>query len=167
MLILLGLSLPATTSSASLEDFVQRLEDDAGYTVVIDAAAGHHEDLTIPGRIITAEKYGVFARVEILDYGNYGRLSQDWVAVDQQAPRPRVPIGDFTGKVLIWNQDAVLVLDFEPPNDAGTVQVVAGVFLGRRGVSFEGLSPRIILPGTGCLLSPLTGARTNDSLPRE
>jgi hypothetical protein len=151
VLILLGspsLLASADDGTAGLERFLAGLEE-GGYSATIDPTPVLHPNLSITGVRITADKFGAEATVELLAYASKAELEQDWDAVDQSPPRPRRSTNEFAGKVLIWREDSVLVLDFHPPNDLGTAQTVALIFLGRRNISFEGVKPGIIPPGTG------------------
>ena len=114
----------------------------AGYTVKMDPIFKTHAGLKGSGAIIQIEKGGKGAMVEFFDYaGSRDALKADWTAVDGAGPRPRVATSDFDGRVLYWNEDSVLAVDFRDPNYREAAQVAADVFLGRRGTGGATTAP--------------------------
>ncbi len=139
----------------STERFTAALEG-AGYTVAIEpAAVVKHPTLSVGGIVIKIDKGGKGATLEIIDYnGSRDALKTDWVAEDGAGPRPRVATGDFAGRVLYWNEDSVLAVDFREPNFREAAQAAGEIFLGRRGTGGPTTAPAsgstgAKLPGTG------------------
>lgn len=121
----------------------------AGYTVKMDPIFKTHAGLKGSGAIIQIEKGGKGAMVEFFDYaGSRDALKADWTAVDGAGPRPRVATSDFDGRVLYWNEDSVLAVDFRDPNYREAAQVAADVFLGRRGTGGATTAPASGVSGT-------------------
>jgi hypothetical protein len=141
---------PATTN------YMAGLEG-AGYTVTIDPASAKHATLSATGTMLRIDKGGKGATLEIIDYnGSRDTLKTDWVAEDGAGPRPRVATSDFAGRVLYWNEDSVLAVDFREPNFREAAQAAGEIFLGRRGTGgpTTGSAPAAgatgtKLPGTG------------------
>ena len=158
-----GLALAAITAAGAkggppaTERFTAALEG-AGYTVAIEpAAAVKHPTLSVGGIVLKIDKGGKGATLEIIDYnGSRDALKTDWVAEDGAGPRPRVATSDFAGRVLYWNEDSVLAVDFREPNFREAAQAAGEIFLGRRGTGGPTVgsapaagSPGAKLPTTG------------------
>jgi hypothetical protein len=134
-LMLAGAALlsPAPAARAvGADDFKAALEK-AGYTVTVDPATVKHATLSVEGRIFTVTKDGKTARVELLDYGSATKLAADWNAANAQGPTPKTASADFDGKVPLWNNDSVLLVDYRAPNDAGIAGSVQNIYLGPGG----------------------------------
>lgn len=151
-------AIVATASSASAigaKDYKGALEQ-AGYTVTVDPSPVAHAALKTPGAVIKIDKAGKGATLEIIDYnGNRDALRTDWVAEDGAGPRPRVATNDFAGRVLYWNDDSVLAVDFRDPNFREAAQAAAEIFLGRRGTGGPTTAPAGSTTGTKL---PATGS---------
>jgi hypothetical protein len=155
-----ALALVAITAASakggppSTERFAAGLEG-AGYAVTVAPAPVKHATLNATGTIVTIDKGGKVATLEIVDYnGSRDTLKTDWVAEDGAGPRPRVATGDFAGRVLYWNEDSVLAVDFREPNFREAAQAAGEIFLGRRGTGGPTTAPAsgstaAKLPGTG------------------
>lgn len=143
-----------TASSASAigaKDYKAALEQ-AGYAVTVSPAPVAHAALKAPGTVIKIDKGGKGATLELIDYnGSRDALKTDWTAEDGSGPRPRVATSDFAGRVLYWNDDSVLAVDFRDPNFREAAQAAGEIFLGRR--------------GTGGPASALAGSTTGTKLP--
>ena len=50
--------------------------------------------------------------------------------MDGYGPEPREETDAFDGRVLYWNTDSVLVVDFGAPNDASVARAAGNSFLG-------------------------------------
>lgn len=156
-----ALALAAITAASakggppSTKRFTAALEG-AGYTVAIEPApVVKHPTLSVGGIVLKIDKGGKGATLEIIDYnGSRDTLKTDWVAEDGAGPRPRVATNDFAGRVLYWNEDSVLAVDFREPNFREAAQAASEIFLGRRGTGGPTSAPAsgstaAKLPGTG------------------
>ena len=140
---------PATTN------YMAALEG-AGYTVTIGPAPAKHATLNATGTILTIDKGGKGATLELIDYnGSRDALKTDWTAEDGSGPRPRVATSDFAGRVLYWNDDSVLAVDFRDPNFREAAQAAGEIFLGRRGTGGPTSAPAGSTTGTKL---PATGS---------
>jgi hypothetical protein len=155
-----ALALAAITAASAkggppaTERFTAALEG-AGYTVTVAPAPVKHTTLSAAGTALTIDKGGKGATLEIIDYnGSRDALKTDWVAEDGAGPRPRVATSDFAGRVLYWNEDSVLAVDFRDPNFREAAQAAGEIFLGRRGTGGPTTAPAsgstgAKLPATG------------------
>jgi hypothetical protein len=127
----------------------------AGYTVTVDAAPVTHAGLKRPGTTIKIDKGGKGASLELIDYsGDRDALKTDWIAENGSGPKPRIATSDFAGRVLYWNDDSVLAVDFREPNFREAAQAAGEIFLGRRGTGGPTTAPAggasgTKLPATG------------------
>jgi hypothetical protein len=124
----------------------------AGNTVTEGATPAKHTSLHADGTLITAAKGGQSATVELIVYASRDELLADWNAVNGSGPKPKVATKDFDGKVLYWNETAVLAVSFASPNEPGLAQAAADIFLGRRGTggpAAGGATGGAKLPNTG------------------
>ena len=166
MMAALGVVLAAfvlSTSSVSamrMQEYQAALVA-AGYTVDIDSVAKSHAGLSVMGETMHIDKGGKYAAVEFLDYkGDRAALSKDWIAADDSRPRPRVPTNDFAGKILYWNDDSVLAVDFGVGNFREIASAAGEIFLGRRGTG----GPLVAPVGAGVTTLPATGNGTADGV---
>lgn len=125
MLLALAASTASAMSSASYKVVLTRngYESTVGRTIDIPG-------FSVDGREITVTGNGKTAKVIILEYASYAALSKDWIAVDGYGPEPREETDAFDGRVLYWNTDSVLVVDFGAPNDASVARAAGNSFLG-------------------------------------
>jgi hypothetical protein len=124
----------------------------AGNTVTEGATPAKHTSLHADGTLITAAKGGQSATVELIVYASRDELLADWNAVNGSGPRPKAATKDFDGRVLYWNESAVLAVSFASPNEPGLAQAAADIFLGRRGTggpAAGGTTGGTKLPNTG------------------
>ncbi len=147
-----GLAAVAVTASSAsaigAKDYQAALAG-AGYTVTADAVPVAHAGLKVPGTVIKIDKGGKGASLELLDYnGNRDALKTDWIVENGSGPRPRVATGDFAGRVLYWNDDSVLAVDFRDPNFREAAQAAGEIFLGRRGTGGPTTAPAAGATGT-------------------
>ena len=149
-----GLAAVAVTASSasavSPKDYQAALAG-AGYAVTVDPTPVGHKGLGVLGTAIKIDKGGKGATVELLDYnGNRDALKTDWIAENGSGPRPRVGTSDFVGRVLYWNDDSVLAVDFRDPNFREAAQAAGEIFLGRRGTGgpTTGAAPAASATGT-------------------
>ena len=155
-----ALALAAITAASAkggpptTEKFMAGLEG-AGYTVTISPSPAKHATLNATGTVITIDKGGKGAALEIIDYdGSRDALKTDWTADDGSGPRPRVATSDFAGRVLYWNEDSVLAVDFRDPNFREAAQAAGEISLGRRGTGGPTTAPA---GGTAGTKLPATG----------
>ena len=154
-----GLAAVAITASSAsaigAKDYKAALEQ-AGYAVTVDPAPVAHAALKAPGTVIKIDKGGKGATLELIDYnGSRDALKTDWTAEDGSGPRPRVATSDFAGRVLYWNDDSVLAVDFRDPNFREAAQAAGEIFLGRRGTGGPTSAPAGSTTGTKL---PATGS---------
>ena len=125
MLLALAASTASAMSSASYKVVLTRngYESTVGRTIDIPGFG-------VDGREITVARNGKTAKVIILEYASYAALSKDWIAVNGYGPEPREGTDAFDGRVLYWNTDSVLVVDFGAPNDASVARAAGNSFLG-------------------------------------
>lgn len=149
-----GLAAVAVTASSAsaigAKDYQSALEG-AGYKVGVSASAVPHTTLHAQGVLMNIDKGGKGASLELLDYnGNRDALKTDWIVENGSGPRPRVATSDFAGRVLYWNDDSVLAIDFRDPNFREAAQAAGEIFLGRRGTGgpATGAAPATSAPGT-------------------
>lgn len=143
----------SSASAIGAKDYKAALEG-AGYKVGVSASAVPHTTLHAQGVLMSIDKGGKGASVELLDYnGNRDALKTDWIVENGSGPRPRVATGDFAGRVLYWNDDSVLAVDFRDPNFREAAQAAGEIFLGRRGTGGPTTAPASAagtkLPATG------------------
>ena len=154
-----GLAAGAITASSAsaigAKDYKAALEQ-AGYAVTVDPAPVAHAALKAPGAVIKIDKGGKGATLELIDYnGSRDALKTDWTAENGSGPRPRVATSDFAGRVLYWNDDSVLAVDFRDPNFREAAQAAGEIFLGRRGTGGPTSAPAGATTGTKL---PATGS---------
>jgi len=140
IVIISGIILAASAAGVDIASAAQVTADtyrvsltQAGFTVSVDTAAVSHATLSAQGKAFTLQKGGASVRLELIEYPDSRALRADFDAVNGAGPRPRIATGDFAGRVLYWNENAVLAVGFSPPNEPGLAQSAADVFLGRRG----------------------------------
>jgi hypothetical protein len=129
----LVLASVALAAAATDVDAYKAALTSAGNTVTVNATPAKHTSLHADGTLITAAKGGQSATVEMIVYESRAKLLDDWSAVNGSGPTPKVATKDFDGRVLYWNENAVLAVSFAAPNEAGLAQAAADMFLGRRG----------------------------------
>lgn len=156
---------PNNTSALSQNEF-ERVLASNGYRATVGDSVDH-PTLSIDGRIIVVELNGRIARVEFLDYGTQAKLKLDFVVVNGEGPKPIKATHDFDGKILYWNNDSVLVVDYNAPNDAVIARAAANSYLGLPGEGGEEpgqpASPTpTAAPSTG---SPTAPTQTPGELP--
>ena len=165
-------AVAVTASSASAigaKDYQSALEG-AGYKVGVSASAVPHTTLHAQGVLMNIDKGGKGASLELLDYnGNRDALKTDWIVENGSGPRPRVATSDFAGRVLYWNDDSVLAIDFRDPNFREAAQAAGEIFLGRRGTGGPATAPAsgatgAKLPATGSGGASVTQADLSDFL---
>lgn len=137
----------APASAMSRDDLSARLQKQ-GYTVSVDANAIDHPTLDVDGRVLTISKDGKSAKVEILDYGSGQKLRLDWAVENGKAPAPKDATNDFAGRVLMWNTDSVLLVDYRAPNDAGIAKAVTDTYLQRTSAPVTPTTPPTQNPNT-------------------
>jgi hypothetical protein len=164
-------AIGATGAAAmSAKDYTAALQG-AGYSVAVDPGTVAHAALKQPGVTIKIDKGGKGATLEFIDYsGNRDALKTDWIAENGVGPRPRIATSDFAGRVLYWNDDSVLAVDFRDPNFREAAQAAGEIFLGRRGTggpttgSTTTSAPGTKLPATGSGPASATQADLGDFL---
>ncbi len=129
----LVLASVALAAAATDVDAYKAALTSAGNTVTVNATPARHTSLHADGVLITAAKGGQSAAVELIVYDSRAKLLDDWSAVNGSGPKPKAATKEFDGKVLYWNENAVLAVSFAAPNEPGLAQAAADIFLGRRG----------------------------------
>jgi len=149
-LTLAGVALASAKGTAA--DAYKAALAAAGNTVTESATPAKHTSLHADGTLITAAKGAQSATVELIVYGSRDELLADWNAVNGSGPKPKAATKDFDGRVLYWNETAVLAVSFAAPNEPGLAQAAADIFLGRRGTggpAAGGSAGGTKLPNTG------------------
>jgi hypothetical protein len=155
---LAALAVTASVASAVRTPDYQAALAGAGYTVKLDPVLRTHAGLTATGTVITIDKGGKGATLELIDYnGDRAALKKDWIAENGSSPRPRVATSDFAGRVLYWNDDSVLAVDFREPNFREAAQAAGEIFLGRRGTGGP------VAPSAGATSAKLPSAGTGNA----
>lgn len=145
----------SSASAIGAKDYQGALEQ-AGYKVSVSASAVPHTTLHAQGVLMSIDKGGKGASLELIDYsGNRDALRTDWIVENGSGPRPRIATSDFAGRVLYWNDDSVLAIDFRDPNFREAAQAAGEIFLGRRGTGGPTTAPAT--GATGAKL-PATGS---------
>ncbi len=156
-------------SAIGAKDYTLALQG-AGYSVTSDPGTVNHAGLKKGGTIIKIDKGGKGATLVLIDYADdRDALKTDWIVENGYGPRPRIATGDFAGRVLYWNDDSVLAVDFRDPNFREAAQAAGEIFLGRRGTGGPTTSPATgatgaKLPATGSGGSSPTQADLGDLL---
>lgn len=127
------------TSALSEDAFVARLKSN-GFVVTMGDSVSH-QGFAVGGKIIKVDTNGRVATVEILDYGSKAALEKDWIVVNGEAPKPRVNAKDFDGRILYWNNDSVLAVDYRAPNNELAARGAANSYLGLPGTGGQQPSP--------------------------
>jgi hypothetical protein len=150
-----ALALTASSAAAIGAKDYQAALSGAGYAVSVEPSPVTHAGLKRPGTMIKIDKGGKGATLELIDYsGDRDALKTDWITENGAGPRPRIATNDFAGRVLYWNDDSVLAVDFREPNFREAAQAAGEVFLGRRGTGgpttgANGSVTGMKLPATG------------------
>ena len=139
----------ATASASAMGAYSVALGN-AGYRVSAGASVDH-ATLHQKGLVLTAAKGDKTVTLEFIEYPSRAELQRDFVAVNGAGPKPAVATGDFDGRVLYWNEQAVLAVSFAPPNEPGLARAAADVFLGRSGTGGPGTAGggKVTMPDTG------------------
>lgn len=154
--IAVALASSGSPASAITPDDFQAALADEGFTATIDPTPVEHATLHVAGVEITVEKGGKSATLELIVYETMARAKEDWNLVSGNPALPNVPTADFAGRVLYWNTDSVLAVDFRSPNEAGVALEAASVFLGTSAVPGAPATGTGVATGTSP--SPMTFA---------
>jgi hypothetical protein len=123
--------LGASAVSAVTESSYRAALESAGTKTSVEVDRVTHVGMKGVGKVIVIERDGKVAKVELIEYADGAKLREDWTVVNGESPKPKFAAADFAGKILYWNNDAVLAVSFAAPNDPALARAAGDAFLGR------------------------------------
>lgn len=147
----MGLLGASRSDAVGVDPFKAALEKN-GYAVTLEADVVQHATLSADGVVMTVAQGTRSARIEQLPYESNAKLKEDWIAVNGKGPALKLAANDFAGRILYWNNDNMLAIDLQAPNDPYVAIAAAKILPGGPGTG--GPLP---LPGTQPVTVPSTG----------